>query len=81
MKSVLAFLAVNAFLVAVNALFAGLFIGVILFGRAIAPEWSEHPVFTLPLGFAALGLTIWTMVRAYGFIFRRLSRSRVRARE
>jgi hypothetical protein len=81
MKSVLAFLAINAFLVAVCVLFAGLYAGAIMLGRAIFPGLSEHPLFTLLLGFAALALTIWIMVRAYRFIVRPPSRSRERARE
>lgn len=76
MKSVLAFLAINAFLVAVNVLFAGLFVGVITIGRVLSQDWGKHPVVTLLLGFTSLGLTIWTMVRAYAFIVRKPSRGR-----
>lgn len=80
MKTILAFLAINAFFLALNALFALLFAGVVILGRWASPAIVETPYLAWPLGLIALGLTLWTCVRIVRFIGRSPRRGRGRAR-
>lgn len=79
MKSLAAFVAVNAFFVALNILFAGLIYGLFRLGQTVAPELMEIPLFTYLLGLACLAATIWFAWKSMQ-IMGRLAQGRGRGR-
>jgi hypothetical protein len=80
MKSVLAWLAVNAFFVALGVSFAATFFGLAKLGNAIVPALMNEPLFLYPLGLIALGATLALAYKAMQFIGGSSSRDRVRGR-
>lgn len=54
MRSVLGWIAINIFFIVVNLVFAGAIYLLFRFGKAMAPELMESPLFVYPLGLAAL---------------------------
>lgn len=83
MRSVLGWIAINVFFVAVNLVFAGGIYLLFKFGKAVAPELMESPLFVYPLGLVALAGAIafafWCM-RLVPIFLRRFE-GRERARE
>jgi divalent metal cation (Fe/Co/Zn/Cd) transporter len=57
-RSVIAWLAVNAFFVAICVAFSAVFLGLAKLGNAIAPTLMEESLFTYPLGLLALAATL-----------------------
>jgi hypothetical protein len=79
-KSVAAFIAVNLFFVALNALGAAILFGLFRLGQQLTPELMEQPFFVYPLGLVGIGATIWCAIKAVQIIGRRLSRGPARGR-
>lgn len=82
MRSVLAWIAVNVFFIAVNLVFAGGIYLLFKFGKAVAPELMESPFFVYPLGLVALAGAIafafWCVRRIPTFLQRFENRGRAR---
>lgn len=79
-KSALAFLAINVFFVAVNALGAAVLFGFFRLGQAISPQLMEEPAVVIPLGLLGIGATLACAAKAMSVIDRRLARGPARAR-
>lgn len=58
-KSVLAWLAVNALLIAINLVAAGMMYALFRIGQTIAPAFMEEPLVVIPLGLLAIASAIW----------------------
>lgn len=83
MRSVLAWIAINIFFIAVNLVFAGGIYLLFKFGKAVAPDLMESPLFVYPLGLVALAGAIafaFWCVRLMPTFLRRLG-NRGHARE
>jgi len=76
----LVFLAVNALLVAMNALAACALLGLFSLGGWLAPGLMEMPWITYPLGILGMGGALFISFRSIAFIDRWLSRNPGRAR-
>ncbi len=66
----------SGFFIAINVMFALVFLGVMKLGKAALPDMMESWWLTLPLGFIALGATLWVAYKAHQFIERRPFRGR-----
>lgn len=83
MRSVLGWVAVNVFFIAVNLVFIGGIYLLFRLGKAVAPELMESPLFVYPLGLAALAGAIafafWCVRLIPTFLRRFENRGRGRA--
>lgn len=82
MRSVLTWIAINAFFVVVNLVFAGAIYLLFKFGKAVAPDLMESPLFVYPLGLvapgSALAFMFWCMRLIPIFLQRFEDRGRAR---
>gem|GEM_PF-3678588 len=83
MRSAIAWIAINAFFVTVNLVFAGGIYFLFKAGQAVAPDLMESPLFVYPLGLVALGSALAFMFWCMRLIptFLRRFEDRGRARE
>jgi cellobiose-specific phosphotransferase system component IIC len=79
-RDFVAFLALCAFFVAVNAFGAGVLFGLLRLGQTAAPEWMGDPLVTYFVALGGIGVTLFLAIRGILLIERALVRSRGRAR-
>jgi hypothetical protein len=58
-RALVAWLAVNAFFVAINVVAAGLIFGLFALGKMLVPDLMDEPLLVIPLGLAGVAGAIW----------------------
>lgn len=80
MRSVLAWLAVSLFFVAINALGAALIYALFALGQRLVPSLMDEPLFVMPLGMAGVTGAVWVAIIAVRELNARQRRAPARGR-